>query len=163
MKNRKKLRSITVSALTAALYVLLTVLSNAFGLASGAVQLRLSEMLNILPAYTSAAIPGLAVGCLLANLLTGAALWDVVFGAAATLLGAAGAYLLRKHPFLRRLPPIAANTLIVPFVLRYAYTLPGTLPFFFLTVGVGEVLSSGVLGAVLEHAGKRLLPYLSEK
>ena len=84
-----------------------------------------------------------------AVVLAGGILWDVLFGSLATLLGALGTRLLRKNRFLAVLPPIAANTVIVPLVLRYAYALPGSIPFFMLTVGVGEVLSCGLLGLLL--------------
>ena len=94
---------------------------SAFNLASGAIQVRVSEALTILPYFTPAGIPGLFIGCLLSNLLTGATVYDVVFGSLATLLGAVGTYLLRRHKFLCTLAPVAANMLIIPFVLRYGY------------------------------------------
>lgn len=144
-----KTRHLTLAAMTAALYILLTVLSSTLNLASSAIQLRLSEALTVLPCFFSSAVPGLFAGCLLANLLTGAPIWDVLFGAIATLLGAAGAYALRRHPLLAVLPAIASNTLIIPFVLRYAYGIKNALPFLFLTVGIGEALSAGVLGILL--------------
>ena len=110
---------LTQASLIAALYVVLTIISNFAGLASGVIQLRLSEMLTILPVFTSAAIPGLAVGCAVANLATGCALWDVVFGTLATTLGALGTYYIgRKYPYAGPAFPIAANALIVPKVLQ---------------------------------------------
>ncbi len=139
-------------AMIAALYVALTFLANLLGLASGVVQVRLSEALTVLPVFTPAAVPGLLVGCLLANSLTGCAVWDVVFGSLATLLGALGTRWLRGRRVLCLLPPIAANTLIVPFVLAWVYQAEGTIPFFMLTVGAGEVLSCGVLGWLLRAA-----------
>ena len=146
------------SAMIAALYVALTFLANMLGLANGAVQLRLSEALTVLPVFTPAAIPGLFVGCALANLLTGCAVWDVIAGSLATLIGAFGTRLLRRHKLLCLLPPILANVLIVPFELAWVYGMEGTIPFFMLTVGVGEVLSCGVLGwflrAAVEKYGK---------
>lgn len=144
-----KTRHLTLAAMTAALYILLTVLSSMLNLSSTAIQLRLSEALTVLPCFFSSAVPGLFAGCLLANLLIGAPLWDVLFGAFATLLGAAGAYALRRHPYLAVLPAIAANTVIVPLVLRYAYGLKNAFPFLVLSVGIGEVLSAGVLGILL--------------
>ena len=114
----KKVLLIVQAAMIAAVYVVLTYFISAFNLASGAIQVRISEALTILPYFTPAAIPGLSIGCLLANLLTGAAIYDVVFGSLATLLGAIGTYLLRKHKFLCTLPPVVANMLIIPFVLR---------------------------------------------
>ena len=143
----KKVTFITHAAIIAALYVLLTLIANALGLANFAIQVRFSEALTILPLFTPAAIPGLYVGCLLSNILTGCIAWDILLGPVATLLGALGTYMLRKkHPILGTLPPIAANTLIVPFVLAYAYKFEGSIPYFMLTVGIGEIISCGVLG-----------------
>ncbi len=147
MKN--KTLYLTQAALIAAVYVVLTYLANALGLANYAVQVRFSEALTILPFFTPAAIPGLFVGCLLSNILTGCALWDIIFGSLATLIGAFGTYFLRKNKWLTPLPPIIANTLIVPFVLYYVYAIPGSIPFFMLTVGAGEVISCGILGLLL--------------
>lgn len=143
----KRVTFITHAAIIAALYVLLTLIANALGLANFAIQVRFSEALTILPLFTPAAIPGLYVGCLLSNILTGCIAWDILLGPVATLLGALGTYMLRKkHPILGTLPPIAANTLIVPFVLAYAYKFEGSIPYFMLTVGIGEIISCGVLG-----------------
>ena len=145
-------RYLTHGAIISALYVVLTYLVNLFGLASGAVQVRVSEALTILPIFTIAAVPGLTVGCVLANMLTGAAAWDVVFGSLATLIGAIGTRLLRRHPILATLPPILANTIIVPFVLQKVYGVPDSLPYLMLTVGIGEVISCGILGTLLRKA-----------
>lgn len=152
MKNNpKRIRNLTSGAIIAALYVVLTWFSALVGLSGmGAIQLRLSEALCVLPYFTASAVPGLTVGCLLANLLTGAAMPDVIFGTLATLLGALGTRILRRWRYLAPVPPIVANTLIVPFVIRFAYVdVSESLPFLFLTVGIGEVLSVGVLGTVL--------------
>ena len=89
MRN-SKVQFIVHAAMIAAIYVVLTYFISAFNLASGAIQVRISEALTILPYFTPAAIPGLFVGCLLANLLTGAAIYDVIFGSLARLLGAVG-------------------------------------------------------------------------
>ena len=146
----KLTRTVAFAAVVAALYIALTVLSNAFGLASGPVQVRFSEALTILPVFMPGAIPGLVVGCFLSNLLTGAVWWDIVFGSAATLLGAVGTWLLRKkNRFLAPVPPIAANTLIVPFVIYYAYGSTMPLWLLFLTVFAGEFISAGILGELV--------------
>ena len=150
MRNKKVLR-ITQAAMIAAIYVVLTVFISAFNLASGAIQVRISEALTILPVFTPAAIPGLFLGCLISNLVTGCMPIDVVFGSLATLIGACGTYALRKHKWLAPLPPIVANTIIVPFVLRYVYLAEGTIPFFMLTVGIGEVISCYLLGSILHR------------
>lgn len=158
----QKVRSITQAAIIAALYVVLTEIAASLGLANSAIQIRFSEALTILPFFTPAAIPGLFVGCLLANLLTGCAVLDVLFGSIATLLGALGTYFLGRaasqKPWLKwlsPLPPIAANTVIVPFVLRFVYQLEGSIPYFMLTVGIGEVISCGVLGLLLLNVLER--------
>ena len=150
MRNKKVLR-ITQAAMIAAIYVVLTVFISAFNLASGAIQVRISEALTILPVFTPAAIPGLFLGSLISNLVTGCMPLDVVFGSLATLIGACGTYALRKHKWLAPLPPIVANTIIVPFVLRYVYLAEGTIPFFMLTVGIGEVISCYLLGSILHR------------
>ena len=145
----KKTRKITQAAIIAALYVVLTFVAYTLGLASGVIQIRLSEALTILPYFTPAAIPGLFVGCIVSNILTGCALWDIIFGSIATLLGALGTYALRKYKWCAPIPPILSNTIIVPFVLVYAYGVTDALPFLAFTVGMGEVLSAGVLGMIL--------------
>lgn len=138
--------NITRAAIIAALYVMLTYLSFIFGLSSNAVQIRLSEMLTILPAFTISAVPGLFIGCLLSNILTGATVIDIIFGSVATLIGAFGTYLLgKKSKFLAPLPPVIANTVIIPFVLHYSYNL-NPLVLFFLTVFLGEFVSCYILG-----------------
>ena len=107
------------AALIAAMYVALTYLSNMAGLW----EVRFSEALCILPYFTGAAVPGLTVGCVLANILTGCPLWDVVFGSLATLIGAYIARLLHKKSWwLAPWPNIIANTIAVPLILRYVYT-----------------------------------------
>ena len=147
--KKNKVLFLTQAAMIAALYVVLTFVSNAFGLASGAIQIRISEALTILPYFSPVAVPGLFVGCIISNLLTGCALFDVIFGSLATLLGAIGTRMLRKWKWLAPLPPIISNTLIVPFVLTYVYALPGGIPYFMLTVGIGEIISCGILGMIL--------------
>lgn len=148
MKDKKVL-FLTQAAMIAALYVVLTFIANALGLASGAIQVRLSEILTILPFFTPAAIPGLYIGCILANLLTGGCLLDILVGSLATLLGALGAYTLRKYKWLVPIPTILANAFIVPFVLIYGYGVPDVWWYLILTVGAGELISCGVLGMTL--------------
>lgn len=165
MRNRN-VTMITQGAIIAALYVVLTMLANAMGLANYAVQVRFSEALCVLPFFTFAAIPGLTVGCLISNMLTGAMVWDVLFGSVATLLGAIGTYALRKHKLLMFFPPVLANAVIVPFILRYGYGITWmfhevewSIPYFALTVGIGEIISVYGLGSILYKA---LLPYKND-
>ena len=146
----KKVLFITHAALIAALYVVLTLMANILGLANFAIQLRFSEALTILPFFTPAAIPGLFAGCIISNLLTGGVPLDVLFGSLATLLGSLGTYALRRFTkWLAPLCPILANTIIVPFVLAYVYHFEGAVPYFMITVGIGEFLSCGILGMLL--------------
>lgn len=165
MKDQKVL-FLTRAAMIAALYVVLTFVANAFGLANYAVQVRFSEALTILPYFTPAAIPGLFIGCLLSNILTGCALPDIIFGSLATLLGALGTYALRKWKWCVPICPIIANTIIVPLVLIYGYGLLieglsvlQCFGYYCITVGAGEVISCGILGMILlfalqKHRGK---------
>lgn len=149
MKNKKVL-FITQAAIIAALYVILTSLSAALGISSGVIQVRFSEALTILPFFTPAAIPGLFVGCLLSNLLTGACFIDIVFGSLTTLLAAFISYQLRKFKYVVCVPPIVANTLFIPWILRFGYGMTDdSIPFMMLTVGIGEAISCGILGCIL--------------
>ncbi len=164
MRNTKVL-FITQAAAIAALYVVLTLLANALGLANQAIQVRFSEALTILPYFTPAAIPGLFIGCILSNTLTGCMFLDTVFGSLATLIGAILTYLIAhgiKTPsdpgyypannitrWFVAIPPIVANIIVVPQVLMRVYEAPGTLTYFTLTVGAGEVISCFILGMIL--------------
>lgn len=142
-----------MAGMIAAIYVALTMLSALMGLSSGAIQLRLSEAMCLLPLILPEAIVGLTLGCALANFITGCAVWDIVFGSVATLIGAVGAYLLKRLPekyeFVATIPTVLANAIIVPFVLKWAYGIEDGYWFLFATVGIGEVLSAGVLGTFL--------------
>lgn len=141
----------TQAAMIAAIYVVLTYVFAPFSF--GEVQVRIAESLTILPLFTPAAIPGLFIGCLIGNILGGAILPDIIFGSLATLLGAIFTYRLRnKNKILAPVPPIVANTVIVPFVLRFGYGVALPIPLMMLTVGIGEVASCGVLGMVLYYA-----------
>ncbi len=146
----KSTRLVTQAAIIAALYVVLTEISALFGLSSGVVQVRFSEALTILPFFTPAAIPGLFVGCIISNFLAGGALFDIVFGSLATLIGAVCTYLFRRQSkYLAPVFPIAANTLIIPWVLKLVYGFEGTVLYFTATVFAGELVSCGIFGIIL--------------
>lgn len=150
MKDNK-VRFMAQAAMIAAVYVALTVVFAPISFSE--IQVRVAEALTILPVFTPAAIPGLFIGCLIGNIAGGAVVPDIIFGTLATLIGAFGTWKLRRaHPFLAPVPPILANTVIVPFVLKYAYEVPLPIPFMMLTVGAGEILSCGVLGMLLYYA-----------
>ena len=166
MKNQKVL-FLTQGAVIAALYVVLCQIFAPISFRD--VQVRIAEGLTILPFFTPAAVPGLFVGCIIGNLLGGAIPLDVVFGSMATLIGALGTWAIgsvirRKnlpHPFryLLPVPPIAANTIIIPLILFHGYGIPVPIWLQMLTVGLGEVISCGVIGMILlfalEKAGWR--------
>ncbi len=149
--------TLTRAALIAALYVILTFVSQMFGLASGVIQIRLSETLTVLPLLYKEAIPGLWIGCIIANILTGCAPWDVIFGSLATLIGAMGTYYIgRKKPMLGPIFPIISNMVIVPLVLQAVYGVKESFVFLAVTVGVGEVICCGLLGWQLYKALKNV-------
>ncbi|MDR1801690.1 MAG: QueT transporter family protein [Lachnospiraceae bacterium] len=155
MQN-KKVFFLTRAALIAAVYVVLTLVFAPISF--GQIQVRIAEALTILPVFTSAAVPGLFIGCLLGNIFGGAILTDIVFGSIATLIGALGTYYIGKFakesasmPFLAALPPIVANVIAVPLILRYAYGVDLPLIFLMATIGMGEFLSCGVLGVGLYY------------
>ena len=149
-------RYLTRGALIAALYVGLSYISTVFGLASGAIQFRISEALCILPIFMPEAIPGLFIGCIISNIIGGCVLWDIIFGSIATLLGAIGAYMLRRLPdkliWLATLPNLLSNAIIVPFVLMYAYGVEAGFFALSLSVGIGEVVCGVIGGTVLGYA-----------
>lgn len=167
-KTSKSIAFIAKAGLIAALYVALTWVSALFGLSSGAIQVRISEMLCILPIYTAAAIPGVTVGCLIANILFGQGILDIVFGTAATLIGALLALLFKKvkMKYLSSIPTIVANMIIVPIVLVVA-GVGGwdQFPWFAFTVGIGEVISCGLFGGLLVyilHKNRKLSDLVSD-
>lgn len=153
MKHQGKTAALCRAAMICALYVALTWVCGLLGLANMPVQLRLAEALCVLPFFMPEAIAGLTVGCLVANFLVGCIWQDILFGTLATLLGALGTYAMRhlrgKFRFLAVLPPIVANTVIVPFVLRYAYGIGDGWLVLAAGVGAGEIVSVGVLGIFL--------------
>ena len=152
MKNTSQKSSfMTHAAMIAAIYVVLTYIFAPISF--GDIQVRIAEALTILPVFTPAAIPGLFVGCLIGNITGGAILPDIIFGSLATLIGAVFTYLLRKKSqFLCVLPPMISNIVIVPWVLKLGYGINLPIPFLMMTIGIGEVISCGVLGLILYYA-----------
>ncbi len=155
MKIKGNTRGMVYASAIAAIYVVLTLVSAAVGLSGGVIQFRLSEALTVLPVFTGAAVPGLFIGCAIANLVTGALPWDVAIGSLATLIGAYLTYRFRNRPKLAPVFPILSNGLIVPFVLKYVYTFPGSYWYFFLTVTAGETVCCGLFGYLLYRALSR--------
>lgn len=132
------------AAVIAALYAVLTL---AFiPISYGPVQFRLSEILTILPIFTRYAIPGLTVGCIIANLIGGYGIYDIVFGSLATLLGALGTYYFRKKTALAMLFPVISNACIVGSMLFFIVPDSPALLYNVLTVGIGEFAVCFILG-----------------
>lgn len=154
MKTQKT-KGIALGAMTCTLYVLVTLAIKP--IASGPVQVRISEALCVMPCFTPYAIPGLFLGCFISNFISGSLFLDTLFGSIATLIGAFGTYFFRKNKYLSVMPPIISNTLIVPFVLAYVYDFPGSVYWFMATVGLGELVSCGVLGVLLYNLVKKII------
>ncbi len=156
----KRTKNITFAALTAGLYVVLTLIASMMGLSNGVIQIRFSEALTILPVFSPSAIPGLTLGCMIANVIAGAHIFDVIFGSIATLIGACVAYLMRglpdKYKWACTLPNMIANSVIVPFVLIYAYGVEGGYFALALSVGIGELVCGVICGSILYYSVKDL-------
>lgn len=170
MSTSKKVRFLALSAVIAALYAVLTMVAASLNLAYGAVQFRFSEALTVLPVFTPAAIPGLALGCFIANLGSPLGIVDWVFGTGATLLAAAGTWLVKDIkikglPLLAPLPPVIANVVVVGFELaclssagsfglgNFTWAAFGASA---LSVGIGEFVVCYVLGLPLLVALRRV-------
>ena len=149
-KGRRAALNVTQGALIAAMYVALTLVFKPISF--GEIQVRIAEALTILPLFTPVAIPGLFIGCLIANITGGAIIWDVIFGSIATRIGAALGYVLRKNRWLVPIPAVVSNSIIVPLVLKYGYGIDLPLYLLVISVAAGEIVSCYVLGELLATA-----------
>lgn len=154
MNKKDTTKRIAHGAIIAALYASLCLCLQPFSY--GYLQIRAAEALAVLPCFTAAAVPGLFIGCLTANIFGGCVIYDVIFGSLATLIGAAGTYMLRDRGFLKYIPPIAANTIAVPLILYYAYGIKVPILIQALAVGAGETIAVAGLGSVLYMGLKKL-------
>ena len=146
------IRDIAIAAVIAALYAALTVVFAP--ISYGAVQFRVAEALTLLPVLLPQAIPGLAVGCLVSNLIGGYGIWDVVLGTLATLIAAVWTYKLRKNVWLAAIPPVVVNAVVVGLMLHFVVALP--LVPTMGTVGLGELAVVYILGVPLILALQRI-------
>ena len=164
MSKQKALsRYIVTAALIAAAYAVLTYLSAAFGIAYGNIQFRVSEALNVLAAFTPAAIPGLTLGCFLGNIGSPFGIVDIIVGTVATFLSAVSIRLMSRYfgkatPYLAILPPTIFNAVLVG--LEITLVLPGDITFagFLIVaaeVALGEVVVCGAIGVPLYYAVKK--------
>ncbi|MFO7262619.1 MAG: hypothetical protein A6D91_02995 [Bacillaceae bacterium G1] len=138
------IRSIAKAAIIAALYVVLTLAFAPFSY--GPIQVRVSEMLTVLPIFFIEAIPGLFIGCLLANVLGGLGLWDIIGGSLVTLLAAIGTYWLRRTWFAYACP-IVANAFLVSAYLAPMFGVPYWITA--LYIGLGEAIAVCAFGIPL--------------
>lgn len=160
---RGKKKYVIQTIVIAILYVILTIIADQFGMAKGIVQVRISDALCVLPYFTPAAIPGLFIGCLASNaiisltpnpmtggmMLSSAQQYYVILGSCSVMLAAIVSYLIRKSKFIVCVPPIIFNTITVPLLFKFAFRYEDSLLKCFLTVGVGELISCGLLGTAL--------------
>ena len=147
-------RRLVRGAVIAAIYAVLTLLLQP--ISYGAIQIRFSEALTLLPILMSEAVPGVTLGCLLANVLGGSMLPDIVFGTLATFLAAVATRRLRQNFWLAAAMPVIANGLIVGAVVHFCYAPEMALPLCMLTVALGEAVACFVVGPLLIAARKKL-------
>jgi len=148
-----KTKKLVYGAVLGALYAVLTL---AFApISYGPVQFRISEALTALPLLFDFAVPGLTVGCVVANLVGSVGIYDVIFGSLATLLGALGTRLLRKKPVLAMLVPVLSNALIVGSMLFFIVPDSPALLYNILTVGAGELVICLGMGLPLYYVLKK--------
>jgi len=143
-KGINNTRFLVQAAIIAAVYAALTIAL--MPISYGVMQIRVSEALTVLPFFTPAAIPGLFVGCLIANIIGPYGIADIVLGSAATLIAALGSYMLRKRPILVPLPPVISNAIIIGSMLRYFYIPDMKLIVCILWVGAGELIACYGIG-----------------
>jgi uncharacterized membrane protein len=154
VKGMKNSRYLVQAAIIAAIYIALTLLL--MPISYGVVQIRISEALTILPAFTPAAIPGLFIGCLVSNMLGPYGVLDMVTGSGATLLAAYLSYQLRKRPLLVPLPPVLVNGIVIGALLYYVYGVPVSLPLSMLWVALGEAIACYGIGyPLIKYLSKR--------
>ena len=161
-----KAKGLAQVALIAAVYAVLTFLAAAAGLAFGQIQFRFSEALCVLAAFTPAAIPGLTLGCFVANLASPLGPVDWICGTGATLLAALAAYWLRKVPtgripWLIPLPSVVFNALIVGAEIAFLSGEAAVWPTFWLNalwVGAGEAVVCYALGLPLYVTLQKIPP-----
>lgn len=150
MNKHFNVKYLVKAGIIAAIYVVLVII---FSFSSfGPIQFRVAEALTILPFFTSAAIPGLFIGCLIANILGGAVIWDIIFGSLATLIAAYFSFKLRKQALLVPIPPIVVNSVVIGIILKLAYGVPEGLILLMGSVFLGQVVAIYGLGMILLKA-----------
>ena len=146
-------KDLTLAAMVAALYAVMSYFGNIFGLTFGPIQFRFAEALTVLPFLFPVTAPGLFVGCLITNLLSPYGPLDIVFGSLATLLAALWTAKMPNR-WLAPLPPVICNMVLVGFTISFAETgfsaaLPAAWIYNGITVGIGELGACYILGSIL--------------
>ena len=155
-ENHSKIRSMVRAGLIAAVYTALCLVLHPISFGFGGVELRVSEALTLMPVLTASAVPGLFVGCLLANLLGGATVLDVVFGSLTTLLAALLTRKWRDRPLLAALPPVVMNAVVIGTLLRYAYGVAMPLWLCMVSIGLGQAVACYAIGLPLMRMFRRM-------
>jgi uncharacterized membrane protein len=151
MNNRSnKVKHLVLSAFIGSAYAALTIMLAP--ISYGQIQVRLSEALTLLPFFSKFSIPGLFIGCIIANLAGGYGLPDIIFGSLATLTAAILTYYIGKSnikykKYLAPLPPVAINAVVIGLILKYTLNLPLLITMFW--VGLGEAVSCYLFGLIL--------------
>ena len=155
MNKKNSVKQLVIAALIAAMYVVLTYISASFGLAYGAIQLRFSEALCILPLFSPAAIYGLSLGCLISNIGSSLGIMDMLFGTVATVLASLSTYAMRKLPkVISLLPPVLINALFVGAQIAIFSGESGFISSF-IYVAIGQAIVVYALGIPLFYLVKK--------
>ena len=151
--KRMTTKYLITAAVIAAVYATLTLIL--MPISYGVMQVRVSEALTILPYFTPAAIPGLFIGCLVANIVGPNGILDIVLGSSASLIAAVLSYMLRGKPLLVPMPPVVINALVIGPMLKYVYGIDIPLIFCILWVGLGQLIACYGIGYPLLRYLKR--------
>lgn len=153
------MKKITYIAMIAALYAGLTICLAPISF--GLVQCRIAEAMTVLPLFSPSAIPGLFIGCFLANLYTGNIL-DIIAGSIATLIAACCTYIFRKNKWIAVLFPVIVNAVIVGGYLGLFIDASQPVWLYMLTVGAGQAVACYGLGiplhSILKKIEKKIIP-----
>lgn len=128
----KRTNFLVQAGLIGAIYAVLTIVFAP--ISYGQIQVRIAEVMTVLPMFTPAAIPGLFVGCIIANIFGGGGMIDIVFGSLATLFAAYLSYKMPKR-WMVPIPPIIVNGIVVGFILNYVLGLPLLITMGWVTLG----------------------------
>lgn len=146
--NHRRIKQLTIAAMIAAVYLVITLTPGISSLSYGPVQIRFAEVLTVLPYFLPAAVPGLFIGCLISNFFSPNVGWDVIIGSLSTLMAAFLTYKLThnriKRKWLAPLPPVLINAVVVGAMLGVLYELPILATM--LSVGAGQLVACYVIG-----------------